>query len=168
MTALGRAAKGPGSVYFTGGASAVLVGWRGATVDIDVRLDPEAPGIFEAIAQIKQDLNINIELASPQDFLPPLPDWQSRSVFIGTEGKLSFYHYDFTAQALSKLSRGYKRDISDVQAMYKQKLFSIEKLRECFKSVAPELIRFPAIDSQVLRSRVEGLINQLEASEEQS
>jgi len=168
MTALGRAAKGPGSVYFTGGASAVLVGWRSATVDIDVRFDPEAPGIFEAIAKIKQDLNINIELASPQDFLPPLPGWQSRSVFIGREGKLSFYHYDFTAQALSKLSRGYKRDISDAQAMYKQKLFSIDKLRECFAAIEPELLRFPAIDSRILRNRIEDLITQLEESKEQS
>ncbi len=62
----------------------VLVGWRSATVDIDVRFDPEAPEIFEAIMKIEQDLNINIELASPQDFLPRLPGWKSRNVFIGS------------------------------------------------------------------------------------
>jgi hypothetical protein len=161
MTALGRAATGPGSVYFTGGASAVLVGWRSATVDIDVRFDPEAPGIFEAIAKLKQDLNINIELASPQDFLPPLPGWQSRSIFIGREGKLSFYHYDFTAQALSKLSRGYERDASDVQAMYAQGLFSLEILRESFEAIEPELIKFPALEADVLRNRIESFVKQV-------
>lgn len=73
MEILGREARGSGSVYFTGGASALLIGWRSSTVDIDIRLDPEPPGIFQAIAKLKQELNINIELASPQDFLPPLP-----------------------------------------------------------------------------------------------
>jgi hypothetical protein len=72
MQALGREAQGSGCIYFTGGASALLIGWRSATVDIDIRLDPEPPGIFQAIAKLKQELNINIELASPQDFLPPL------------------------------------------------------------------------------------------------
>jgi hypothetical protein len=111
MKVLGREARGPGCIYFTGGASALLIGWRSSTVDIDIRLDPEPPGIFQAIAKLKQELNINIELASPQDFLPPLPGWRDRSVFIGQQGEISFYHYDFTAQALSKLSRGYNRNI---------------------------------------------------------
>jgi hypothetical protein len=98
MQALGREAQGSGCIYFTGGASALLIGWRSS---VDIRLDPEPPGIFQAIAKLKQELNINIELASPQDFLPPLPGWRDRSVFIGKQGKISFYHYDFTAQALS-------------------------------------------------------------------
>jgi hypothetical protein len=31
-------------------------------VDIDIRLDPEPPGIFQAIAKLKQELDINIDL----------------------------------------------------------------------------------------------------------
>lgn len=92
MQALGREARGTGSIYFTGGASALLIGWRSSTVDIDIRLDPEPPGIFQAIAKLKQTLDINIELASPQDFLPPLPGWRDRSVFIKRQGNISFYH----------------------------------------------------------------------------
>lgn len=80
MQLLGREAQGSGCIYFTGGASALLIGWRNSTVDVDIRLDPEPPGIFQAIAKLKQELNINIELASPQDFLPPLPGWRDRSV----------------------------------------------------------------------------------------
>jgi hypothetical protein len=59
MQALGREAQGSGSIYFTGGASALLIGWRSSTVDIDIRLDPEPPGIFQAIAKLKQELNMN-------------------------------------------------------------------------------------------------------------
>lgn len=158
MQALGREARGSGCIYFTGGASALLVGWRSSTVDIDIRLDPEPLGIFQAIAKLKQDLNINIELASPQDFLPPLPGWQARSVFIGKQGQIAFYHYDFTAQALSKLSRGFDRDLGDVQAMYEQNLFTLEELRDGFESIEPDLIRFPSLDADVLRNRVTNFI----------
>jgi hypothetical protein len=167
MQALGREANGSGCIYFTGGASALLIGWRSSTVDIDIRLDPEPPGIFQAIARLKQELNINIELASPQDFLPPLPGWRDRSMFIGTQGQISFYHYDFTAQALSKLSRGYDRDINDVRAMYEQKLFSLKDLRDCFEVIEPELIRFPSLDPDALRGKIEKFIADLERHPEE-
>jgi hypothetical protein len=166
MKALGREARGSGCIYLTGGASALLIGWRSSTVDIDIRLDPEPPGIFQAIAKLKQELDINIELASPQDFLPPLPGWRDRSVFIGRQGEISFYHYDFTAQALSKLSRGYNRDIDDVQAMYKQKLFSLEDLRNCFEEIESELIRFPSLNPKLLRNKVEQFIEHFENTSE--
>ncbi len=168
MQVLGREARGSGCIYFTGGASALLIGWRSSTVDIDIRLDPEPKGIFQAIAKLKQELNINIELASPQDFLPPLPGWRDRSLFIGKHGQISFYHYDFTAQALSKLSRAFDRDIKDVQAMYEQKLFSLKQLRDGFEAIAPELIRFPSLDPDVLRSRVENFIKRCEGELEEN
>ncbi|OBQ05554.1 MAG: hypothetical protein AN482_16225 [Anabaena sp. LE011-02] len=168
MQVLGREAQGSGCIYFTGGASALLIGWRNSTVDVDFRLDPEPPGIFQAIAKLKQELNINIELASPQDFLPPLPGWRDRSVFIGKQGQISFYHYDFTAQALSKLSRGFDRDIKDIEAMYKQKLFSLSNLRDCFEAISPELIRFPSLNPDMLRSRVEKFIERCEDNLEEN
>ena len=34
MQALGREASGQGRVYFAGGATAVLLGWRASTLDI--------------------------------------------------------------------------------------------------------------------------------------
>ena len=161
MEALGKEARSSGCIYFTGGVSALLIGWRKSTVDVDMRLDPEPSGIFQAIARLKQDLDINIELASPQDFLPPLPGWRDRSVFISKRGQILFYHYDFTAQALAKLSRGFDRDLRDIEAMYAHKLFSLDKFRDCFEAIFPELIRFPALNPAVLRSRVENLITYL-------
>ena len=167
MSLLSKEARGSGRIYFTGGASALLIGWRSTTVDVDIRLDPEPPGIFQAIAKLKRELNINIELASPQDFLPPLPGWQDRCIFIRKKGQILFYHYDFTAQALSKLSRGYDRDLNDVQAMYEQKLFSLEKLYECYEAIEPELIQFPSLDPDVLRARVDAFIEQVEPTQQE-
>ena len=82
MRRIGRAASGPGRVYFTGGASAVLVGWRETTVDVDVRLDPEPPRLLMEVPAIKEELALNLELASPADFIPELPGWRERSRFI--------------------------------------------------------------------------------------
>jgi hypothetical protein len=87
-------------------------------------MDPEPPGIFEAIAQLKIKLDLNIELASPDQFLPPLPDWPARSSFIARHGEVEFFHYDFRAQALSKLARGFERDLSDVASMLERGLVS--------------------------------------------
>ncbi|MEH2292088.1 DUF6036 family nucleotidyltransferase [Nostoc sp.] len=119
------------------------------------------------IAKLKQELNINIELASPQDFLPPLPGWRDRSVFIGKQGQISFYHYDFTAQALAKLSRGFDRDIKDIEAMYAQKLFSLNELQNGFEAIEPELIRFPSLNPDLLRSKVEKFIERSEDKPEE-
>jgi hypothetical protein len=41
MHALGRVTREQASIYFTGGATAVLYGWRGTTVDVDLRIEPE-------------------------------------------------------------------------------------------------------------------------------
>lgn len=46
VQALGRACTGPGCVNLVGGATAVLLGWRNTTVDIDLKLDPEPEGAF--------------------------------------------------------------------------------------------------------------------------
>ena len=85
---------------------------------------------------------------------------------MGGRGKISFYHYDFTAQALAKLPRGYDRDIDDVQAMYKQRLFVLEDLRTGLEAIEPELIRFPALDVEVLNGRVDHFIELVERTRE--
>ena len=42
MAALGRVARSEHTVYLVGGATAVLEGWRGSTVDIDIDLPDRA------------------------------------------------------------------------------------------------------------------------------
>src|SRR3989449_8013404 len=103
MKELAGAARSPGNVYFTGGATALLLGFRETTIDIDLKLDPEPEGVFEAIAVLKNELNLNVELASPVDFIPAAPDWRERSRHIASIRQLQFFHYDFSLQALAKL-----------------------------------------------------------------
>ena len=54
MVALGKQVRGGGRIYLTGGATAVLHGWREMTIDIDLKPDPEPPGLFEALAEFKR------------------------------------------------------------------------------------------------------------------
>lgn len=154
MDALARRVGGPGRIYFTGGGTAVFYGWRDTTIDLDLKAEPEPRGFFEAIAALKEEIDLNIELASPDDFLPPLPGWKDRSTHIARCGELDFYHYDFYAQALSKIERGHGRDLEDVRALLARKLVLPERLLELFQSIEPELVRYPAVDPSLLRSAV--------------
>lgn len=155
LKAIGRAAGGPGRIYLTGGATALLFGWRASTIDVDLRLDPEPPRVFEAIADVKQRLNANIELASPADFLPELPGWRDRSLFVDRFGKVDFFHYDPYAQALAKIERGHVRDVADVAQLHARGLIEPELLLDLFARIEPMLIRFPALDPPSFRSAVE-------------
>src|SRR5437870_2912836 len=88
MKQLGRHATTPGTIYITGGSTALLLGIRNQTIDIDIKLDPEPEGVFEAIAELKISLDVSVELASPDQFIPPLPGWRERSQYIAFEGKI--------------------------------------------------------------------------------
>lgn len=157
MRALAGAAREPGRIYLTGGASAVLQGWREGTLDIDLTIVPENDRILRAIPELKETLQINVELASPADFVPPLPGWEMRSPFIAQEGPLAFHHFDFYTQALAKLERGHRKDLDDVESMVRQSLVDPRRLAELFEEVSPSLYRYPAVDPRALRGAVERL-----------
>jgi non-ribosomal peptide synthetase component F len=142
-------------VYLTGSATAVLHGWRNSTIDVDVKLVPERDELFRAIADLKERLRLNVELASPADFIPVRPDWEDRSPFIAQEGRLSFHHFDLCAQALSKIERGHVQDRQDVDALLERGLVTRDELLAYFEAIAPSLHRYPAIDPMSFRARVE-------------
>jgi hypothetical protein len=160
MQTLGEEAEKDVRLYFTGGATAVLLGWRGSTVDVDIKIDPETDRLFRALPELKEKLSINIELASPDHFIPELPGWQERSLFVAREGRLSFYHYDLYAQALSKVERGHAQDLADVRQMIERGLVDPAELLQRFQEIEPRLYRYPAIDGPSFRRAVEELARQ--------
>ncbi|HEU4430336.1 MAG TPA: hypothetical protein VFT98_16365, partial [Myxococcota bacterium] len=82
MRAFGREADRDGRAYLTGGARGVLLGWRKSTIDIDLKLEPESDRLLRAVAELKERLGVNLELASPDLFSPELTDWRERSAWI--------------------------------------------------------------------------------------
>lgn len=155
MRAIGATAEDPGRVYLTGGASAVLGGWRSSTIDIDMKMDPEQDSIFRGLSRLKETLQINIEMASPGDFIPEVPGWRDRSPFIAKEGRISFHNYDFYSQCLSKIERGHARDAEDVREMLERGLVEPDRLMGYFETIEPLLFRYPAIDPPSFRKAVE-------------
>jgi hypothetical protein len=117
MREFGKAARRPARIYFTGGTTAVLQGWRQSTIDIDIKIVPDEDALLRLIPELKESLHVNVELASPDDFIPVPDGWQDRSRFVAQEGPLAFYDFDLTSQALAKIERGHAQDHDDVLEM---------------------------------------------------
>jgi hypothetical protein len=155
LAAFSRAAREPGRLYLVGGASAVMAGWRNSTIDIDIAISPSLDPVLSVIPEIKEQLSINVELASPADFIPPLPGWEERSRFIQQDGPVSVLHYDFYAQALAKLERGHRQDLEDVRVMRRERLIEPGTLLTLFARIEPSLHRYPAVDPASFRRAVQ-------------
>jgi len=157
MRALSRAATSEGRVYLTGGATAVLHGWRESTIDVDIKIVPDNDELLREIPKLKERLNLNVELAAPSDFIPVPEGWEERSPLIRREGKISFHHFDPVAQALAKAERGHDQDRRDVQQMIASGLIDPADAVAQFEAIEPKLYRFPAIDPDSFRRSVEEL-----------
>lgn len=155
MRALGREAEQETAAYFTGGATAVLLGWRATTIDVDLKLVPESESLLRSLSRLKDELAVNVELVSPVDFVPVPAGWEARSLFIARAGQMSFLHFDPYAQAIAKLERAHAQDLDDVRAFVEHGLVEPERALEYFRAIERELYRFPAVDPPSFRARVE-------------
>jgi hypothetical protein len=159
MRELGRAASQPARIYLTGGATAVLIGWRPSTIDIDIKIVPDDDVVLRAIPDLKEVLEVNVELAAPDDFIPVREGWEDRGAFVSQEGRLTFLHFDLVAQALSKIERSHAQDREDVLEMIRRGLVSTAALREAFAAIEPRMYRYPAIDAAEFRRSLDAVID---------
>jgi hypothetical protein len=155
MQALGREARVATRIFLVGGASAVLLGWRDTTIDVDLKMVPEHEELFRAIPILKERLRINVEIASPGDFIPVPAGWEDRSPFIVREGQAAFHHFDFYSQALAKLERHHQQDVQDVREMVDRGLLVPRRALDFYDEIEPGLYRFPAVDPATFRAAVE-------------
>ena len=159
LTELAREADDETDVYLTGGSTAVLLGWREATVDADILIVPERDALFRALPRLKEELQLNVEIASPAHFIPELPGWRERRIFIAREGRVTYYHYDPYAQALAKLERGHAKDRADVEQLVNRGLVEPQRLLELYEAIEPDLYRYPAVDPRSFRIRLEEFLS---------
>jgi len=151
---LARATREPTTIYLTGGATAVVEGWRASTVDVDLRVEPESDALLRRIATVKDELGVNVELVSPPDFVPELPGWRERSPFVLAQGAVTVRHFDLYSQALAKIERGFEQDLLDVRAMVDGDLIDPGRALTLFAEAEELLFRYPAIDAGALRAKV--------------
>lgn len=140
-------------VYVVGGGTAVLSGWRPSTIDADLYAEREE--VFRDIQGIKDRLRLNIEFVRPEHFVPPLPGTSGRHAFIERVGDVEFFHYDPYAQALSKVVRGFRKDLLDAAQFIGSGMVDPELFMELVESIPDsEYARYPALSPESVRSVV--------------
>ena len=144
---LGRAYRKPGRLYLVGGAALVHAGLRvGSTedIDLDIRATNEDE-MTDAIRQLKDTMKINVEFASPADFIPVPSQWEMNASYVGRYGSIDAFYFDFYSIALSKIQRGSTRDINDVKLLLQHKFINLEGLDAAFQEVLPQVGKRPYI-----------------------
>jgi hypothetical protein len=138
LDALGKRFRHGGRVYLVGGTTLVLKGLRAQTVDVGLtwEIDPaHATEFVDAVRELKETLDLNVEEVSPGDFIPLPEGHESRAIYEGTFGALAIYHFDPCSTALSKIERGTEKDFDDVKALLRAGLIAWTDLEQCFSRV---------------------------------
>lgn len=126
----------PGRLYLTGGAALVHRGIRpGQTLDIDIQITVDPANLTAQIAQLKQKMNINVEFASPGDFIPLPTQWEARSEFIKRYDQVDVFYFDWYSIALSKMQRANRQDVVDVQLLVRQGFIDLNELDALYQNV---------------------------------
>ena len=129
-----------GRLYMTGGAALVHRGIRpGQTLDIDIQIAVDPTNLTAQIVRLKQKLNINIEFASPGDFIP-LPDqWETRCEFIKRYGQVDIFYFDWYSIALSKMQRANRQDVVDVKLLVSNQVIGVAELDTLSQNVLSKI-----------------------------
>lgn len=139
LEALGRRLRHPVRFYLVGGAVLIDLGLRAATLDIDYVAVPDDPhadaDLEQAIRALKHELDINVEPASPGDFLP-VPSWVlDQSPFIGQYGSLFVYYYHLPSLVLGKAARGLEHDFADAEALVRSGVVTWQAVEDIWQAV---------------------------------
>ena len=147
-------------VFVMGGGTAVAHGWRESTIDVDLYADDEA--VFLDIQRIKETQQVNVEFARPEHFVPPLAGTGNRHIFIATFGGVSFFHYDPYSQMLSKVVRGFRRDLQDARHFVDAGLVDAARFRELVDAI-PEsaFARYPALSRTAILDAVGAFLDSI-------
>ena len=154
---LGRTFRKPGRLYLVGGAALVHAGVRpGFTQDIDIQVGGANEGEFIiGIQRLIQQMQINIEFASPKDFIPLPSQWEAHAQYVSRYGQIDVFYFDFYSIALSKIERGTTRDVEDVKLLVQQQRIGLDELDAAYQEVFAQLGkgRYPKVTPERFAER---------------
>ncbi len=139
---LGRAFRHPARLYIVGGAVLVYEQLRVATLDINLSIEVDGAhhgDLMRQIARLKDQLSVNVEEASPADFIPIPLGWRERSPYAGRFGQIDVFYFDPVSTALSKLDRGHDDDFAAVRTVLAAGMITPVDLRSAWEEIAPRL-----------------------------
>ena len=158
---LGKTFRKPARLYLVGGAALVHMGVRsGFTQDIDVQVSGASEGdLIVAIQRMIERMQINVEFASPVDFIPLPRQWEAHARFVGRYGMIDVFYFDFYSIALSKMERSNSRDIADVQLLVQQGIITLDELDNAYQEVLAQLGkgRYPRITPKRFTERYQAV-----------
>jgi Nucleotidyltransferase of unknown function (DUF6036) len=148
LNALGKAYRQAGRSYLAGGAALIHMGLRsGSTLDINVVIEASNEDkMITAIRRLVEQMQINIEFASPADFIPIPSQWAAHAKFIGRYGKIDAFYFDLYSLALSKIARRSDRDLVDVKLLIQQQFITLDELDAAYQEVLPRMGKRPYIN----------------------
>lgn len=162
---LGRTFRKPGRLYLVGGAALVHAGVRpGFTQDIVIKVGGANEGeLIVAIQRLIQQMQINVEFASPADFIPLPTQWGMHAKYVGRYGGVDVFYFDFYSIALSKIEQGNSRDIADVKLLIQQGIINLNELDAAYQEVLAQLGqgRYPRITPQRFSERYQDVRKRL-------
>lgn len=134
----------PARLYLVGGTTLVYEGLRDQSLDIDIHYevaDEHEAEFAQVIRRLKDELQVNVEQASPGDFIPLPSGWKERAKHVGRFGPVDVFHFDLYSTALSKIERGREGDYQDVLALLRSGQIEMRELREAFENIMPRVDR---------------------------
>ncbi len=137
---LGERFRRPDRVYLVGGTTMVWEGFRHQSLDIDLTFEvsPDDDAAFiRTLRALKDELSVNVEESSPDDFIPLPAGYRERSRFVGRYGQVDVFHFDLYSTALSKIERGTAEDFSDVLALLQHGQIEMSALENYFTEILP-------------------------------
>ncbi len=154
---LGRAFHKAGRLYLVGGAALVHAGVRpGFTQHIDIQVEGANEGdLIISIQRLMQQMQVNIEFASPKDFIPLPLQWEPHAQYVGCYGQIEVFYFDFYSIALSKIEQATTRDIEDVRLLVQQQRIALDELDAAYQEVLAQLGtgRYPKITPERFAER---------------
>ena len=166
MVELARTAPSgqPFRVYLVGGGTAVMAGWRSATLDAD--LYGEGQDVFRDVQGIKERLRLNVEFVRPEHFVPPLAGSADRHRFVERIGAVEFCHYDPYAQLLSKVVRGFRKDLQDARDFVRSGWVDPARFRALVEAI-PEAAwtQYPTLSRSAVLAVVDAFLANLDQAQ---
>ena len=144
LVKLGMEFHHPARLYLVGGTTLVYEGLREQSLDIDISYevaDEHDAEFTRVLRKLKDEMQVNVELASPGDFIPLPAGWKERARHVGRFGLVDVFHFDLYSTALSKIERGREGDFQDVLSMLRGGQIKLDELRAAFESILPRIER---------------------------
>jgi hypothetical protein len=139
LRTIGSRLRRPVQLYLIGGTIVVDRGLRADTFDVGfvVRADdPAAIDEFERLIPIlKDELQTNLEPASPADFIPVPSNVLDRAEYVRNYGQFAVYHYDLPTTIISKIARAAERDLADVEALVRSGAVSWDDVESTWREI---------------------------------